>query len=75
VSGHDFLGRLAGDGGNRFLVRKGNGAIGEAEQFEDKAAFEEMLRTMDMPASVVKNPTCTSKLARRELRHHGQTSR
>lgn len=33
---------------------------------EDKAEFEEMLRTMDMPASAVKNPTCTGKLARRE---------
>jgi 5-methyltetrahydropteroyltriglutamate--homocysteine methyltransferase len=33
---------------------------------EDKAEFEEMLRTMDMPASAVKNPTCTDKLSRRE---------
>lgn len=33
---------------------------------EDKAEFEEMLRTMDMPASAVKNPTCTGKLTRRE---------
>lgn len=33
---------------------------------EDKAEFEEMLRTMDMPASAVKNPTCTGKLYRRE---------
>jgi 5-methyltetrahydropteroyltriglutamate--homocysteine methyltransferase len=33
---------------------------------EDKAEFEEMLRTMDMPASAVKNPTCTGKLSRRE---------
>jgi methionine synthase II (cobalamin-independent) len=33
---------------------------------EDKAAFEEMLRTMDMPASAVKNPTCTGRLSRRE---------
>ncbi len=33
---------------------------------EDKAGFEEMLRTMDMPASAVKNPTCTGRLARRE---------
>ncbi len=33
---------------------------------EDKAEFEEMLRTMDMPASAVKNPTCIGKLARRE---------
>jgi 5-methyltetrahydropteroyltriglutamate--homocysteine methyltransferase len=33
---------------------------------EDKAEFEEMLRTMDMPASAVKNPTCVGRLARRE---------
>lgn len=33
---------------------------------EDKAEFEEMLRTMDMPASAVKNPTCVGKLARRD---------
>lgn len=36
------------------------------EYVEDKAEFEEMLRTMDMPASAVKNPTCTGKLSRRE---------
>ncbi len=33
---------------------------------EDKAEFEEMLRTMDMPASAVKNPTCVGKLSRRD---------
>lgn len=33
---------------------------------DDKAEFEEMLRTMDMPASAIKNPTCTGKLSRRE---------
>jgi len=33
---------------------------------ENKAEFEEMLRTMDMPASAVKNPTCIGKLSRRE---------
>jgi 5-methyltetrahydropteroyltriglutamate--homocysteine methyltransferase len=33
---------------------------------EDKAEFEEMLRTMDMPASAVKNPTCIGKLTRKE---------
>ena len=33
---------------------------------EDKAEFEEMLRTMDMPASAVKNPTCIGRLSRRE---------
>jgi methionine synthase II (cobalamin-independent) len=33
---------------------------------EDKAEFEEMLRTMDMPASAVKNPTCVGRLSRRD---------
>jgi hypothetical protein len=33
---------------------------------EDKAEFEEMLRTMDIPASAVKNPTCIGKLTRKE---------
>jgi len=33
---------------------------------EDKAAFEEMLDTLDVPASAIRNPTCTGKLARRE---------
>ena len=26
---------------------------------EDKAAFEEMLSTLDVPASAIRNPTCT----------------
>lgn len=33
---------------------------------EDKAAFEEMLSTLDVPASAIRNPTCTGKLSRRE---------
>lgn len=33
---------------------------------EDKAAFEEMLATLDVPASAIRNPTCTGRLARRE---------
>ncbi len=33
---------------------------------EDKAGFEEMLHTMDMPASAVRNPTCVGELSRRE---------
>ncbi len=33
---------------------------------EDKSEFEEMLRTMDMPASAVKNPTCVDRLSRKE---------
>lgn len=33
---------------------------------EDKAAFEEMLGTLDVPASAIRNPTCTGPLSRRE---------
>lgn len=33
---------------------------------ENKAAFEEMLETLDVPASAIRNPTCTGKIARRE---------
>jgi methionine synthase II (cobalamin-independent) len=33
---------------------------------EDKAAFEEMLSTLDVPASAIRNPTCTGRLQRRE---------
>ena len=33
---------------------------------EDKAAFEEMLSTLDVPASAIRNPTCVGQLARRE---------
>ena len=33
---------------------------------EDKAAFEEMLTTLDVPASAIRNPTCVGRLARRE---------
>ena len=33
---------------------------------EDKAAFEEMLVTLDAPAFAIRNPTCVGKLKRRE---------
>ena len=33
---------------------------------EDKSSFEEMLTTLDVPASAIKNPTCVGKLSRRE---------
>lgn len=36
------------------------------DSVEDKAAFEEMLSTLDVPASAIKNPTCIGKLSRRE---------
>jgi len=36
------------------------------ETVEDKAGFEEMLTTLDVPASAIRNPTCIGKLSRRE---------
>ena len=33
---------------------------------EDKSGFEELLTTLDVPASAIKNPTCVGKLRRRE---------
>ncbi len=33
---------------------------------EDKSGFDEMLSTLDVPASAIKNPTCTGRLSRRE---------
>ncbi len=36
------------------------------ETVEDKASFEEMLSTLDVPASAIKNPTCIGRIARRE---------
>jgi 5-methyltetrahydropteroyltriglutamate--homocysteine methyltransferase len=36
------------------------------DHVEDKAAFEGLLQTLDVPAYAIKNPTITGKLARRE---------
>jgi 5-methyltetrahydropteroyltriglutamate--homocysteine methyltransferase len=36
------------------------------ETVEDKASFEEMLHTLDVPASAIHNPTCVGRLSRRE---------
>ncbi len=36
------------------------------ETVEDKAAFEEMLQTLDAPAFSIRNPTCVGKLRRRK---------
>jgi methionine synthase II (cobalamin-independent) len=33
---------------------------------EDKSGFEEMLTTLDVPASSIRNPTCVGRLSRRE---------
>lgn len=36
------------------------------DHVEDKSSFEEMLNTLDVPASAIKNPTCVGRLSRRE---------
>lgn len=36
------------------------------ETVENKESFEEMLDTLDVPASLIKNPTCIGKLSRRK---------
>jgi len=36
------------------------------DEVEDKSGFEEMLTTLDVPASAIRNPTCIGKLKRRE---------
>ena len=33
---------------------------------EDKSGFEEILQTLDVPASAIRNPTCTGRLSQRE---------
>lgn len=36
------------------------------DEVEDKSGFEEMLTTLDVPASAIRNPTCVGRLSRRE---------
>lgn len=36
------------------------------DTIEDKSGFEEMLTTLDVPASAIRNPTCVARLSRRE---------
>ena len=36
------------------------------DEMEDKSGFEEMLTTLDVPASAIRNPTCVGRLSRRE---------
>ncbi|MCF8378442.1 MAG: hypothetical protein K9H49_02625 [Bacteroidales bacterium] len=54
-----------------FLTDKLNGvklmSLAEMlDTLENKESFEEMLDTLDVPASSIKNPTCIGKLSRRE---------
>lgn len=36
------------------------------DTMEDKSSFEEMLSTLDVPASAIRNPTCVGRISRRE---------
>ncbi len=36
------------------------------DEVEDRSGFEEMLDTLDVPASAIRNPTCVGRLKRRE---------
>jgi len=36
------------------------------DTMEDKSGFEEILDTLDVPASAIRNPTCVGRIARRE---------
>ena len=36
------------------------------DEVEDKSGFEELLDTLDVPASAIRNPTCVGRLSRRE---------
>lgn len=36
------------------------------DEVEDKSGFEELLGTLDVPASAIRNPTCVGRLQRRE---------
>lgn len=69
----DFVvdGELRRDNFYSFITDKVEGtrlmSLGEMlDTVEDKAAFEEMLQTLDAPAFAIRNPTCVGKLRRRE---------
>ena len=64
-------GELRRDNFYSFITEKVDGtqlmSLAEMLQtVEDKAAFEEMLQTLDAPAFAIRNPTCVGKLSRRE---------
>ncbi len=72
-AGVDYLvdGELRRDNFYSFITEKVEGtrlmSLAEMlETVEDKAAFEEMLQTLDAPAFSIRNPTCVGKLQRRE---------
>lgn len=64
-------GELRRDNFYSFITEKVDGTqlMSLAEMLEtvdDKAAFEEMLQTLDAPAFSIRNPTCVGKLRRRQ---------
>jgi len=64
-------GELRRDGFYSFVTDKLDGTrlMSLAEMLdtvEDTASFEEMLHTLDVPASAIRNPTCTGRISRRE---------
>ena len=72
-AGVDYVvdGELRRDNFYSFITEKVNGTqlMSLAEMLdtvEDKAAFEEMLQTLDAPAFSIRNPTCVGKLQRRK---------
>jgi methionine synthase II (cobalamin-independent) len=72
-AGIDYVvdGELRRDSFYSFITEKVDGTrlMSLAEMLdtvEDKAAFEEMLQTLDAPAFSIRNPTCVGKLQRRE---------
>jgi methionine synthase II (cobalamin-independent) len=72
-AGADLIvdGEIARDNFYSFVAEKleGTRLMSLAEMLDtvdDKESFEEMLSTLDVPASAIKNPTCTGKLSRRE---------
>lgn len=73
AAGVDYVvdGELRRDNFYSFITEKVDGTrlMSLAEMLDtvdDKAAFEEMLQTLDAPAFSIRNPTCTGKLRRRE---------
>lgn len=72
-AGVDYIvdGELRRDNFYSFITDKVDGTrlMSLAEMLdtvEDKAAFEEMLQTLDAPAFSIRNPTCVGKLQRRK---------
>lgn len=72
-AGVDYVvdGELRRDNFYSFITEKVDGtrlmSLAEMlETVEDKAAFEEMLQTLDAPAFSIRNPTCVGRLRRRK---------